>query len=187
MLLKVGTHSVNTSPLLEEHGNGGNDDALEHGLGLEQRCNGHKLQLEDVHGSLLGEVGERLGNGALLKHGLSLDLEELEFDQLVVRGKITERGEVLAGLVFPVVVHQPTRRKGHPDHTDEQDKCWDKLDANGHQPGCVGLGFDRGAANVVCSVVDPETDHDAKGNSELLKCDESTTDLTIRSQFIVLI
>ena len=67
VVMKLETYRVNTSPLLEEHSYGGNNDTLEHSLGLEQRTNGHKLQLEDVQSCLLLEVREHLGNGTLLK------------------------------------------------------------------------------------------------------------------------
>lgn len=134
---RINTYSVDTSPLLEEHSDGGNDDSLEHGLGLEKGGNGHKLELEDVQGSLLLEVRERLGNSALLKQRLCLDFEKFKLNELVVSWQVAERSEVVAGLLFTVVVHQPTWGERHPDHSDEENERWDELEADRDEPCCV--------------------------------------------------
>jgi hypothetical protein len=72
-------------------------------------------------------------------------------------------------------VHQPTRREGHPDHADKKDDSGEQLKTDRNQPGCVRLSLDSGATNVVCSIVDPETDHNSKGDSKLLQSYKSTS------------
>ena len=149
LFIQPKTHSIDGSPLLEEHRNRGNNNTLEHGLGLEQPGDGHKLQLKDVPGSLLAQVGELLGDAALLEQRLCLDLEELELDELVVRGEVSEVGEHGTGLLLAPVVEQPARGEGHPEHADEEDHRGAELDADGDEPGGVGLGLHGGAADVV--------------------------------------
>lgn len=148
-LVQARTHGINGSPLLEEHGNRRNNNTLEHGLGLEQPGNGHKLQLKDVPGCLLAQVGVVLGDAALLEQRLGLDLEELELDELVVGGEVAKVGEHGAGLLLAAVVEQPARGEGHPEHADEEDDRRGELDADGDEPGGVGLGLYGGAADVV--------------------------------------
>ena len=41
---------------LEEHGYGGNNDTLEKRLRLEQRADGHELELEDVPAHISSEL-----------------------------------------------------------------------------------------------------------------------------------
>lgn len=51
---------------------------------------------------------EVFGYRALLEHRLSLDLQELKLDQVVVFRKVAEAGESLASLSFAVVVDEPS-------------------------------------------------------------------------------
>jgi hypothetical protein len=171
-------NGVDAGPLLEEHGDSGNDDALEHGLGLEEGADSDELELEGVPGGQLGEMRELLGNAALLEHGLGLDLEEFELNQFVVLGKLTEGGEGAASFVFTAVVDEPSRRERHPKHTDEKNGSGYELNADGHEPGSIGL-IVAGSADVVGSIVDPEGDHDTEGNGQLLAGYKSTTNLTV--------
>lgn len=46
------------------------------------------------------------------------------------------------------------------------------MEADGEEPRSVRLGF-ASAADVVGAVVDPEADHDAGGDGELLEGDEA--------------
>lgn len=108
--------------LLEEHGHGRDNNALEHGPGLEELPDRNKLQLERVPGGRLAELGEHLGNGALLKQRLRLDLEELDLEELVVSIQAAEIGQNLARFLFAAVVDQPAGREGHEDHADEEEK-----------------------------------------------------------------
>lgn len=137
--------------LLEEHGDCRDNDPLKHRLGLEQLLDRHKLQLEDVPRRLLAQLREQLGDGALLKQRLCLDLEELELDQFVVLGQAAEVRQHLAGFLLTAVVDQPTRREGHEDHADEEDDGRGELQAGRDQPGRVSLGLEGGAADEVCA------------------------------------
>ena len=136
-----------------------------------------------------------LGSSALLEQGLSLDLSELELDQLVVWGETSQRSKSLATLCLTAVVDKPSRREGHFErlatiiggqmserlsrltehHTTEKNESGKKLEAERHQPGSVFLGG-AGATNVVGAVVDPEGDHDTGSDGKLLQADQSTSD-----------
>ena len=140
---------IDARPLLEEHGDGGDDDSLEHGSGLEEFLDGDELELEDVPGSRLTEVGEQLGDGALLKQRLGLDLEEFELDEFVLLVKSSEVGQHLACFLLASVVDQPTGGEGHEDHADEQNHGGEDLKADGREPSGIGLGLDSGAADEV--------------------------------------
>lgn len=61
-------HSVNTSPLLEEHSNRGDDDTTEHRHGLEQRADSDKLELEGIPRSQFLQMRELFCGRTLLKH-----------------------------------------------------------------------------------------------------------------------
>lgn len=172
---RIVQHGVDTGPLLEEHGDGGDDDAAEHGHGLEQRADGDKLQLGDVGDGGLGQVREVGLDGPLLEERLGLDLEELELDGLVLGRGAAQLGQHAARLVLAAVVDEPPRREGHEDHAEEEDQRRHQLQAQRHQPGRVALGV-AGAADVVGSVVDPERDHDTELNRELLDADQHATD-----------
>lgn len=86
------THGVDSCPLLEEHGDCCNDNTLKHSLGLKERSNGDKLELESVRSGLCLQMRELLSQTSLLKERLGLDLEEFQFDEFVVSGKISEVG-----------------------------------------------------------------------------------------------
>jgi hypothetical protein len=154
--------------LLEKHGDGSNDNPLEHSLGLEKGSNGNKLEFEDVPCGLLAKMRESFGNAAFLEQGLSLNLKEFQLDKLMIDREVTKGCEVLPSFFLTVMVHQPTWGEGHPDHADDEDESWNELKADGYQPCCVGLRLECGAANVVGSIIDPETDHDAKRDGKLL-------------------
>ena len=100
---------VDASELLEEHRDGGDDDAAEHGLGAEEGGNGHELELEDVPGLELDQVGPFLRDTPLLEGRLGFDLEEFEFDEFVVFAKVAEVGEHLAGFLLAAVMEEPAR------------------------------------------------------------------------------
>jgi len=113
---------------------------------------------------------ESFSNTALLEHGLCLNFQEFQLDELVISGKVAEGGQVASRFFFASMVYQPTWGEWHPHHSDDEDEGWDELEADGHEPCGVGLGLECSASDVVGSVVDPETDHDAECNSKLLQC-----------------
>jgi hypothetical protein len=76
---------------------------------------------------------------------------------------------------------KPSRRERHPEHSDEQDCSRRELEADRYEPRGVGLSLYGSAANVVGSIVDPERDHNSKGNGKLLASYESTTNLTVNA------
>ena len=121
---------------------------------------------------------EVLSRCAFLEHGLCLDLQEFQLDELVVGGEVSERSQVASRFVLASMVYQPSWGERHPYHSDYEDECWHELKADRYEPCGVGLGLEGGASDVVGSVVDPETDHDAECNSKLLQCNQSTTNLT---------
>jgi hypothetical protein len=98
-------------------------------------------------------VREVLREAALLKQRLSLDFEELKLDKFMVGWEVTQIGEDGAGLLLPAVVKKPSRREGHPEHTDEEDDGGNNLDADGDKPGGIGLGFFGGSTDVVAAAV----------------------------------
>lgn len=194
---KNSQHSINASPLLqncqlrldskthrpggkrtnlEEHGHSSSNNTLKHSRGAEQRRNSHKLQLERVPSGRLDEAGELLRGRPLLEQRLGLDLEKLELDQLVVLGQVAQGSQVPAGLVLAAVGHQPARGEGHEGHAGEEDQRGGDLEAGRQHPGRVALLAALGAADEVRPVVDPEADHDAEGDGELLGCDEGASD-----------
>lgn len=142
-------HSVDSCPLLEEHGNTGNHAALQHALLGEERLDGNELKLEVVPDGLLAEVGELLGNASLFKQRLCLDFKELQLNELVVDRKASESRQDLLGLLFAVVVDEPTGREGHEDHASQETETGEDLKADGHKPGSLALVAEGGAADVV--------------------------------------
>lgn len=108
---------------------------------------------------------EVFGHRALHEHRLSLDLQELKLDQVVVFRQVTEAGESLAGLSFAVVVDEPSGREGlclcqrmledhgrgqcyHENHADEENEGGEQLQAQWDQPCSIGLSL-TGATDVV--------------------------------------
>lgn len=138
-------------PLLEEHGHSSDSNSLKHSLGLEQGSNSHELQFEGIPGGLRLQVWEVLGDAALLEEGLRLDLEELELDKFVIGREVAEVGEDGPGLLLAAVMEEPSRGEGHPDHADEEDDGGDDLDADGNEPGGVGLGLLSCSSDVVAA------------------------------------
>lgn len=92
-----------------------------------------------------------LRKASFFEQGLSFDLEELEFNEFVVSGKTAEVGEDLSGLGLSVVMDQPTRGEGHPDHPNEENKSGSKLEADRYQPSSIGLGVDVSATDIVAA------------------------------------
>jgi hypothetical protein len=154
--------------LLEEHGHGRNNDALEHGPGLEQLGDRDELELERVPGRVLGKMGEQLGHAALLELRLGLDLEEFELDELIVLGQATQAGEHFASLFLTTVVDEPTRGKRHENHSDEENHSWEELKACGNQPRGVGLRSQGRSADEVGTAVHMSVDPcvDVEGGSQ---------------------
>lgn len=68
-------------------------------------------------------------------------------------------------------MQKPAWGEGHEEHAYSQCNAGDELQADGNEPGGVGLGG-AGAADIVGAVVDPEGYHDAGGDGELLEGDE---------------
>jgi hypothetical protein len=108
---------------------------------------------------------EVFGCRTLLEHRLRLDLQELEFDQVVVFRQVAEAGESLASLSFAAVVDKPSRREGlwrrkcmltdqgkgqcyHENHADEENEGGEELKAQGDQPCGVRLSL-TSASDVV--------------------------------------
>lgn len=153
---RVVEHGVDTGPLLEEHGDTSNHGPFDHAPALEERLDRDELQLEGVPGGLFAELREVFRDRSLLEEGLSLDLKELKLDELVVLGETSETGEVGSGFGLTAVVDKPARREWHEGHTAEKNQTRNDLQANGDEPGGVGLLAALGAADVVGSVVDPD-------------------------------
>lgn len=77
-------HSIDSSPLLEEHGYSRHDDPLEHGRSLEERRNGDKLQFDCVPCTRMCQARKVGLNCPLLEQRLCLDLKELNLDELII-------------------------------------------------------------------------------------------------------
>jgi len=168
-LRSVVKDSVDTSPLLEEHGEASdsvslckcrndsnslnlrNTDTLEHGLALEQGSNSLELELGYGHGRAICKVRVLLGDGALLEKRLSSDLAVLKLDELVVLRKTSEFGKGSKSLFLTVVVYQPTWREWHEDHSDEQNYGRSELQAERKKP-CTVLLARAGTSNVVGTI-----------------------------------
>ena len=54
---------------------------------------------------------EVLSRCAFLEHGLRLDLQEFEFDQIVIWRQVAQAGESFAGIGFAIVMNEPSRRE----------------------------------------------------------------------------
>ena len=54
---------------------------------------------------------EVLGRCAFLEHGLRLDLQEFEFDQIVIWRQVAQAGESLAGIGLAIMMNEPSRRE----------------------------------------------------------------------------
>ena len=118
---------IDAGPLLEKHGHGSDDDALEHCLRLEERSDCHELQFEDVPCCQFTQVREVLCDSALLKQALGFDFQEFELHKFMVGRQITQTCEHFPGFVFAIMMYQPTRGEWHKENTREKDNCWEKL------------------------------------------------------------
>lgn len=183
---RIVQHRVDTSPLLEKHGDGGHNDPTEHGHAPEEGTNGHELELERVPPVLFGKVREIGLHRPLLEHRLGLDLEELQFDGLVIKRSAlaTQFGNDAARLLLAAVVDKPTRRVRHEKHTDEQNDRRRQLQAQRDQPGGLALGVSS-AADVVGAVVDPEGNHDSKLDRELLDTNQHASNFRRRALGVI--
>ena len=144
---------IDTGPLLEEHGNGSDNNTPEHGHSLEERCNGDKLQLNGVDPVLLGQMREVCLDSPFLENGLRPDLKKLEFDELVINRHGTEFGQSLPGFLWSVMVDKPPRRERHEDHANEKNQGRRKLQSQRHKPSSVRLTVSS-TADVVGTIVD---------------------------------
>ena len=54
---------------------------------------------------------EVLGRCAFFEHGLRLDFQEFEFDQIVIWRQVAQAGESFAGIGFAIVMNEPSRRE----------------------------------------------------------------------------
>jgi hypothetical protein len=73
-------------------------------------------------------------------------------------------------------VDEPTGTEGHEDHTNAEKDCGRQLQAERDEP-CGFLLRRASAADEVRAVVDPETDHDAESDGQLLETNKRTTNL----------
>lgn len=96
------------SPLLEEHGDCGDTDTLEHRLRLEKRGDSNKLKLDNRPVRTISEMREVLCGSALLEQRLSPDLGKLELNKLMILWKAAEIGKSATSIGFTVVVYKPT-------------------------------------------------------------------------------
>ena len=137
---------------------------------------------------------------ALLKHLLRLDFEVLELDEGRVGGLTAEVGEYLEALVVAALIHQPAGRLGKKHDADTENDGGEDLDGDGNEPSSATLGLASAADKVgaysgsatvllLCrkrfTIGQPVTNHDAKGNSQLLQRDKRSSDLGGRDFGIV--
>lgn len=66
-------------------------------------------------------------------------------------------------------------RMRHEENTDSENERRHELQTKGDPPCSLMLGS-AGPANEVRAIVDPEGDHDAERDGELLKSDQASTD-----------
>ena len=155
------------------HGNSRDDDTSEHGHGLEERANRDELELDYVQWRQLCQVWEVVLDCPLLEQGLSLDLQELELDEVVVDIEIPQFGERSACVLFVAVVDEPPGCEWHENHTNDEDEGWGKLQCKRNKPCPIGLVLPC-TTDIVAAIVDPERDQNAELNSELLQSDQKT-------------
>ena len=118
-------------PLLEEHGACSDDDALKHGLALEQATNSDELKLGYAAGTHVLQMREVFLEGLLFEKRLRPDLGVFEFNQFVVLRQASETSEHTAGFRLAIVVDEPTRGEGHKEHAYTKEYSWNKLKAEG--------------------------------------------------------
>lgn len=171
--------------MLEDHGEDGNDGALEHRLVCDERHvvveSNHEVALE----AAILVLGELLDRTLTLELSQGLDFEELHADSDVVDASAAKARQSSEALLFTASVHQVTRALRHEsDHTDRENGGGQKLDANRNQPRRVAerwvgqvLWIRTSATEEVGAVSDPVRDHDTKGDGKLLQSNQSTADL----------
>ena len=77
----------------------------------------------------------------------------------------TEIGQGLASLSAAAMMFQPSGGEGHEDHAGAESQSGDQLQTERNEPSRVLLFAKRRSTNVICAVIDPETDQDAGSDS----------------------
>lgn len=148
-------NSVDTSELLEEHSDGGNNHTLEHWPGGEERTKVESLKLDGSSPvATLRKLWELALQSALLEEGLRLNLKEFERNELVVLWKGTKGSESVDGILLTTVMAQPTWRERHEDHTNTKKNSRSKLKSQRNEPSSIFLGL-TSSTNVIGSVINP--------------------------------
>lgn len=168
-------NSVDAVPLLESHYQASNSSPLEQTLVRDQT----EVVVETDH-----EVGgERavlilrvlLNRALLFELPKSLDFQELDADFDVVHGGASESGQRLQAFIVSPAIHQMAGGLWHEQqHSAHQDQRRQDLNADWDEPGRIRL-VDAGATDEVRAVADPERDHDAEGDGQLLNCYKGAT------------
>ena len=93
----------------------------------------------------------------------------------MLRRKFPRMAQHLLRLLVSPLIDEPSRREGHEKDPDAQHYRGHELQRERDAPR--GLALRRaGAADEVRAVVDPEGDHDAERDRELLECDKRAAD-----------
>jgi hypothetical protein len=147
--------NVSNFTYLECHSDSSNHNSPEHWPAFKQTCESSSLELDIAPcvGPLQG--GEVLLLGALLENTLRLDFQEFKFDERMLSGKVTKTGEDVPGLIFAIMVDEPTRRKRHEYNSDAKEHRWSKLQSERKKPSSIRLGF-ASASDVICAIVNPD-------------------------------
>lgn len=156
----IRVHGVGTGHLLADHEADGDESTVSVAL------DGPHLLLEVHEGGLAHELA------LVLK--LLLDLAKLVLDIGVVLGQVAELGENGAALLPAVLASEPTGRLGAEEHADDEQDSGDTL--NGERDDVLG----RILEVLVGAVVDPEGNHHAGDDEELVQTGEETTNGTGR-------
>lgn len=99
------------------------------------------LQLYRIPSRLLSEMWEFFGDSALFEQRLRFDFRCFDLNKLVVLWQIPQSGKDTNGLSLFVVVHEPSWRERHEEHSSaEQDRGY-KLQAKRKQPRSVFLPY----------------------------------------------
>lgn len=122
----------------------------------------------------------------LFRELLGLETHVLCLNVEILGLTISELGERNQTLFFTSPEHEPSRRKRQKARTDAEDNGRDELNGKGDSPRGRRLAF-LGSSNVVCTVRDPVGDQNTKGNGQLLKSDQRTTNTGRRELRVVLV
>ncbi|RUS18917.1 hypothetical protein BC937DRAFT_88168 [Endogone sp. FLAS-F59071] len=175
---------------IKDGGDGGDDvnysSILSCDTGLVEEI--HNVEHDDVHAGKLLPGLERNTEEDTLEDGgleqfsvavgglLALETDGLNdfgvflFDVLVVGVAIAvEISENTKCLLVLVLVGEPARGFGEPDHADEKDKAGNTLNTVGNAEG-------GGIWEVGAAILDPEGDEDTPGDGPLLDGHKATTD-----------